>query len=189
MKKMPLAVIVLLASASCNSPQVVPNTAPTAANADPSRRQQAIEQITELVTEHCENGLHGPLAELASDQILIRGTAGETMEGRAAIQEMNSSYDSRNVEVIHICDQIHRRVYASAAGNIVWVEEGIRTHVTLPPSFNVEFPSQRTMIFEREGESWRLQYYGLSVALPDDSLDESFAQPGDTTPGEVEGAE
>lgn len=171
-----LSLLVLVSAGSCASTQHQATTA------DPATREQAIEEVTRIVTANCENGLHGPLAQMASDrQLLIRGTAGETMEGRAALEEMNASYEHRDVEVAHQCAEVHRRVYASMSGNVVWVEEGLRTHAAWPPSFSVEFPSQRTMVFEREGDSWRLQYYALSVALPDNNLDEAFAEPGEPT--------
>ena len=49
------------------------------------------------------------------------------------------------------------------------------THASWP-GFSVDFPSQRTMIFERMPEGWRLRYYSLSVRLPDDQLDEAYAE-------------
>jgi hypothetical protein len=36
------------------------------------------------------------------------------------------------------------------------------------------------MIFERGPVGWQLRYYSLSVRLPDDQLDEAYAQPPDT---------
>jgi hypothetical protein len=165
-----LSLLAVVSAAACASSQHGTTTV------DPAVRSQAIEDVTQIVTANCEDGLHGPLAQIASDrQLLIRGTAGETMEGRAALEETNASYQDREVEVAHRCAEVHRRVYASASGDVVWVEEGLRTHVAWPPSFSVEFPSQRTMVFEREGGEWRLQYYALSVALSDDNLDEAFA--------------
>jgi len=144
--------------------------------------------VTQIAETHCEQGLHGPLADIAADPLLIRGTAGETMEALASLQEMNANYESRNVEVRHICDQVHRLIYTSASGNVVWVEEALRTHAAWPPSFSVEFPSQRTMIFERAEGQWALRYYALSVALSDDNLDEAFAETDSATPQAVEAA-
>ena len=180
MKMMCFALLAMLLTCSCASSQM---PASAALEADPAARERAIEEISQLAATHCEEGLHGPLAEHASDQrLLIRGTAGETMEGRAALEEMNANYNSRNVVVQHLCEQVHRMVYASAAGNVVWVEESIRTRAAWPPSFSVEFPSQRTMVFEREGERWALRYYALSVALSDAALDEAFAETDSPTP-------
>lgn len=174
-----LAMFVVLALGGCGSAQ---QPAPATAADLAQRRQQAEEEVTALATAHCQAGLHGPLAELADETIFIRGTAGETMEGLAALQEMNDNYQSGNIEVVHRCPVNHREVSVSPSGDVVWIEEGLRTHVDWPENFSVEFPSQRTMIFVRDGEGWRLRYYALSVALPDAALDETFGEPGTVTP-------
>lgn len=149
---------------------------------------EAENEVTQLAIQHCEEGAHGTLDHMATDgPLLIVGTAGEIIEGRASLDEVAASYGTRNVVVRHNCENVQRFVYSAAAGNIVWVEEAIRTHASWP-GFTVDFPSQRTMIFEATEEGWRMRYYSLSVRLPDDQLDQAYAQPTEP-PAEIpEGA-
>jgi len=167
-----------LFSVGCGSSQTVTTTTPV--NDDPVSGQQAVDEVLQLATQHCENGVHGSLDYVATDgPLLIVGTAGEVIEGRASLEEVNASYTTRDVEVRHDCTNAQRFAYAAAAGNVVWVEEAIRTHASWP-GFTVDFPSQRTLIFERTAEGWKLRYYSLSVRLPDDQLDQAYAQPPET---------
>lgn len=153
-------------------------TAP--ATAGPETRQQAIDDVLQLATTNCQDGIHGSLDHVAADgPLLIVGTAGEVIEGRPSLEEVNQSYTTRNVVVRHECDGVHRMAYASANADVVWVEEALRTHASWP-GFSVDFPSQRTMIFEQMPQGWQLRYYSLSVRLPDDQLDLAYAQPAET---------
>lgn len=174
---MPFRLITLLfalAIAACGASQQGGTTP-----ADPALRQEAIDAVTQLAVENCEHGIHGSLDHVATDgPLLIVGTAGEILEGRASLEEVNESYTTRNVVVEHECGEVQRIVTASQSANVVWVEEALRTHASLP-GFSVDFPSQRTMIFERMPEGWQLRYYSLSVRLPDDQLDEAYARPVD----------
>jgi hypothetical protein len=147
------------------------------ANTVPGDPEAAVREVTALIAQRCEAGLHGDL-ELVSPEgpILVVGTAGETMEGRALLEQTNASYESRGVAVRYDCSGVQRWVYASEAGDVVWAEEAIETHATFP-GMQVAFPSQRTLVFERTAGGWRLRYYGLSVRLPDDRLDEVYGLP------------
>ncbi len=147
---------------------------------DPAMRQQAVDEVTQLAAAACREGVHGSMENVATEgPLLIVGTAGEVIEGRASLEEVNQSYTTRNVEVVHDCEGAQRLVYSSTAANVVWVEEALQTHAAWP-GFSVDFPSQRTMIFERMPEGWRLRYYSLSARLPDDQLDQAYAQPAET---------
>ncbi len=138
--------------------------------------------MTQLAIRHCQDGVHGTNEHVASEgALLIVGTAGEIIEGRPSLNEVNESYVNRNVVIRHECVDVQRFIYASAEANVVWVEEALRTHAS-GPGFSVNFPSQRSIIFERTQEGWRLRYYSLSVRLPDDQLDQAYAEPADDTP-------
>jgi hypothetical protein len=175
---------VALLFAGCCSRQPA-TTTPTAsgdpaASADPAARQAAIDEVTQIATDHCADGVHGSLEHVATDgALLIVGTAGEVIEGRPTLEEVNASYGTRNVTVHHDCTEAQRYVYASQAGDVVWVEEAIRTHASWP-GFTTDFPSQRTMIFERGPAGWQLRFYELAARIPDDQLDDAYAQPPET---------
>jgi hypothetical protein len=179
MGKLVIASLTLAILAGCGARQ----GGGTMATADAGAQQAAIDEVSRIAAEHCATGVHGSMDHVATDgPLLIVGTAGEIIEGRASLDEVNQSYSTRDVEVRHDCEGAQRLAYAAAAGNVVWLEEALRTHASWP-GFSVDFPSQRTMIFERLPEGWRLRYYSLSVRLPDDQLDEAYAQPADGAAG------
>jgi hypothetical protein len=154
---------------------------------DPAARDTAIREVTELLEAHCESGIHTVEEFLPEDgPLLVVGTAGEIMEGRALLEQINATYETRGIEVRHDCSEVQRWVYASPSGDVAWAEEAIRTNARFP-GIDVSFPSQRTLIFGRTPEGWRLQYYSLSVRLPDDDLDTVFGV-GHQPPGEGGGA-
>lgn len=171
-----LSVALLLAGCCPRQPATTTPTTP-AGPADPAARQTAIDEVTQIATEHCAEGVHGSLEHVATEgALLIVGTAGEIIEGRPTLEEVNASYGTRNVTVRHDCAEVQRFIYASQDANVVWLEEAIRTHASWP-GFTVDFPSQRTMIFERGPAGWQLRYYSLAARIPDDQLDEAYAQP------------
>jgi hypothetical protein len=174
-----LPVAMLLAGCCSRQPADTTPTAPPAA-VDPAARQAAIDEVTQIATEHCAAGVHGSLEHVATEgALLIVGTAGEIIEGRPTLEEVNASYGTRNVTVRHDCAEVERFVYAAQDANVVWVEEAIRTHASWP-GFTTDFPSQRTMIFERTPAGWQLRFYELAARIPDDQLDEAYAQPPET---------
>lgn len=177
LKVLPVALLL----AGCCSRQPATTTPAASPDAtDPAARQTAIDEVTQLATEHCAEGVHGSLEHVATEgALLIVGTAGEIIEGRPTLEEVNASYGTRNVTVRHDCAEVERFVYASQAGDVVWLEEAIRTHASWP-GFTVDFPSQRTMVFERGATGWQLRFYALAARLPDDQLDEAYAQPPET---------
>lgn len=141
---------------------------------DPAARAAAELEVTELLVAHCERGIHNSVEHTSSDgPLLVVGTAGETMEGNALLEETNASYASRGIEVRYDCSEVQRWVYASATGDVVWAAESIRTNARFP-GLEVAFPSARTLVFERTPEGFRLRYYSLAVQLPDENLDEVF---------------
>ncbi len=172
MRKLATLVCVLFVGGCCSTTTGQGETTPDpAGQGDPAA---AVEAVTALAVEHCEHGIHGSLDHVSSDGLLIVGTAGEIMEGRSLLEQTNSSYEERGISVRHECQDVQRWVNASASGDVVWVEEALRTHARMP-DWEVAFPSQRSMVFERTAEGWMLRYYSLSVRLADDHLDEVFA--------------
>jgi len=171
MKRAGIALLALIVTGCCGSTQhQVTATNPS----PPSVNDQAVEEVTELMERFCEQGIHRSSEHIATDgPVLVVGTAGEIMEGRALLEESNSAYEQRGISVRYECADAFRAVYASAMGDIVWGEETVRTHASFP-GLSVVFPTQRTLVFERESQGWRLRYYSLSVNLPDDHLDEVY---------------
>lgn len=180
-----LVIVVSTIAVGCGAGAAQTASSGTTPTAGPEARQAAVAEVTALLEASCESGVHTMEELLPGDgQILIVGTAGEIMEGRALLDEVNATYATRGIEVRHDCSEVQRWVYASEAADVVWAEESIRTNARFP-GIDVSFPSQRTLIFQRTPDGWTLRFYQLAVRLPDEHLDSVYGVGLQTAPAEA----